>query len=78
MKKTLFAIVLLAFVGSAIAIDKSKIQYTGVDDPKLIQEAKRRLHERYPSLTENDLENLSGIEADRILNGGKSPEKWTG
>ena len=53
-------------------------QYTGIDDPKLLEEAKRRLRERYPELTENDLENLAGIEADRILNGDKSPDTYTG
>lgn len=48
----------------------SKPQYTGVDDPKLLDAARTSLRERYPTLTEDDIENLVGQEANRILNGG--------
>ena len=51
-------------------IDPDTPQYTGVDDPKLLAAARASLRERYPTLTEDDIENLVGQEANRILNGG--------
>ena len=41
--------------------------YTGIDDPALEERAKQNLRERYPTLTEHDLELLWGSEAKRIL-----------
>lgn len=49
-------------------------QYTGIDDPALEEQAKQNLRERYPTLTDNDLENLWGFEAERILNPDSSQE----
>lgn len=43
--------------------------YESITDPALEIEAKRRLKERYPDLTEGDIENLWGFEAEKILNG---------
>ncbi len=53
-------------------------QYTGVDDPKLLDAARAALKERYPTLTDNDIENLVGQEANRILNGGTDSSTHTG
>lgn len=53
-------------------------QYTGVDDPKLLDAARASLRERYPSLTDNDIENLVGVEANRLLNGGTDSSTHTG
>jgi hypothetical protein len=53
-------------------------QYTGVDDPKLLDAARASLRERYPSLTDNDIENLVGQEANRLLNGGTDSSTHTG
>jgi hypothetical protein len=53
-------------------------QYTGVDDPKLLDAARASLRERHPSLTDNDIENLVGVEANRLLNGGTDSSTHTG
>lgn len=53
-------------------------QYTGVDDPKLLDAARASLKERHPSLTDNDIENLVGQEANRLLNGDTAAEDHTG
>lgn len=42
--------------------------YTGVDDPKLLAVARDNLRHKHPSLTDDDIENLVGVEANRILN----------
>lgn len=53
-------------------------QYTGVDDPKLLAAARESLKARYPALSDNDIENLVGGEANRILNGGTDSSTHTG
>ena len=53
-------------------------QYTGVDDPKLLDAARESLKLRHPSLTDNDIENLVGVEANRLLNGGTDSSTHTG
>lgn len=56
----------------------AQAQYTGVDDPKLLDAARASLRERHPSLTDNDIENLVGQEANRLLNGGTDSSTHTG
>lgn len=56
----------------------AQAQYTGVDDPKLLDAARASLKQRHPSLTDNDIENLVGQEANRLLNGDTAAEDHTG
>lgn len=53
-------------------------EYTGVDDPRLLAAARQSLRTRHPELTEDDIENLVGQEANRLLNGGATDQEHTG
>lgn len=64
--KTLFtAILLSALMAPAIS---AGFKYEKVDSPNLIQDAKAALKQKYPSLTQHDIELLHGFVAVRMYN----------
>jgi hypothetical protein len=54
--------------------------YPAVDDPQLLIDARASLKAQYPTLTDNDLDNLQGDEAVRLymLGRGEDPGQATG
>lgn len=41
--------------------------YTSISDPELEKAARESLRKKHPTLTDEDIENLWGTEAQRIL-----------
>ena len=45
--------------------------YARIDDPELQADARASLRQRFPTLTANDIENLSGTEELRLYKLGR-------